>query len=71
MDHENQIKIEALLNAVSSTRLVAMQFAEDSVGHLPEWPMLRSRLLRILGPKGIENAILEIMTRDFTVEVKR
>ena len=64
MNQNNQFKLHALLSAVSSTRLLALQFAEDSVGHLQEWQELRPRLLRVLGTRSLEGTIRQIMSED-------
>lgn len=64
MNQNNQFKLHALLSAVTSTRMLTLQFAEDSVGHLPEWQELRGRLLRVLGSRGLEGTIRQIMSED-------
>lgn len=58
MDNSQHIK---LLETIEFYRGLVLDSVELELGESPQWKRLRSRLLKILGDRGLEGRINEIL----------
>lgn len=57
-------QLQDLLEAVSFYRSLIIDAVEDAAGTLPQWPHLRSRLLKLFGDRGLPCRVREIFERE-------
>lgn len=53
---------QKIIEEIRRSRGFTLDVVELVIGDSPEWKMVRSRLLKIFGERGLEQKILEIMS---------
>lgn len=59
----NKAKLEAVKELVAIYRGVILDTIEIPWGNAPEWSMVRSRILRAFGDRGLEGRLLAILEK--------
>lgn len=62
MSQNNQTILVLLLRALADARSRIIDSVEQEVGDSPRWPVLRSRILKYLGDRGLEARVNEILS---------
>lgn len=59
-----KIYTQKIIEEIRRSRGFTLDIVELVLGDSPDWKMVRSRLLKIFGERGLEQKILEIMSGD-------
>lgn len=62
MYQNNQTTLVLLLKALADARSRIIDSVEQEMSDSPRWPVLRSRILKYLGDRGLEARINEILS---------
>jgi len=62
MTQNNQVVLVLLLRALADARSRIIDSVEQEMSDSPRWPVLRSRILKYLGDRGLESRINEILS---------
>lgn len=64
VSEEKKKYTQKIIEEIRRSRGFTLDIVELVLGDSPEWKMVRSRLLKIFGERGLEQKILQIMTSD-------